>query len=425
MKKFIFVCVLLLTMSTVVFATDVKVKINDSNVDFTDASGNVVNAQIVNSRTMVPMRKIFELLGLSVEWDGENKIVTGKKDNLLIQLQIDNNIATKELNGTKTQIKLDTPPMIIENRTMVPLRFIAESLDKQVGWDKDARTAVIIDYSYFLNTLKTKAKPVYNFLINDLVKDAKSEYTYYDDKYTHKYFDLKDANQNTEFAVNTKLSVKDDYQKVTLNISGTSELGKEIFSEGWNSSMFELNYDKDKVKLSADNVKLIEMFKLKKNQKIYSYEELELEGDADISLENSFRLWANVSENELNVNTFSKLKDDFELLCGFLANPVTTANDTTYNFSLRYSNYKLKYFDFARLDNFIFDNEHIKIYNLINKLFFKTDINADEMIYDNSNIKVKLTIKNNADEANLVIETENNFSEKNEYILNMKKIISK
>ena len=425
MKKFIFVCVLLLTMSTVVFATDVKVKINDSNVDFTDASGNVVNAQIVNSRTMVPMRKIFELLGLSVEWDGENKIVTGKKDNLLIQLQIDNNIATKELNGTKTQIKLDTPPMIIENRTMVPLRFIAESLDKQVGWDKDARTAVIIDYSYFLNTLKTKAKPVYNFLINDLVKDAKSEYTYYDDKYTHKYFDLKDANQNTEFAVNTKLSVKDDYQKVTLNISGTSELGKEIFSEGWNSSMFELNYDKDKVKLSADNVKLIEMVKLKKNQKIYSYEELELEGDADISLENSFRLWANVSENELNVNTFSKLKDDFELLCGFLANPVTTANDTTYNFSLRYSNYKLKYFDFARLDNFIFDNEHIKIYNLINKLFFKTDINADEMIYDNSNIKVKLTIKNNADEANLVIETENNFSEKNEYILNMKKIISK
>lgn len=425
MKKFIFVCVLLLTMSTVVFATDVKVKINDSNVDFTDASGNVVNAQIVNSRTMVPMRKIFELLGLSVEWDGENKIVTGKKDNLLIQLQIDNNIATKELNGTKTQIKLDTPPMIIENRTMVPLRFIAESLDKQVGWDKDARTAVIIDYSYFLNTLKTKAKPVYNFLINDLVKDAKSEYTYYDDKYTHKYFDLKDANQNTEFAVNTKLSVKDDYQKVTLNISGTSELGKEIFSEGWNSSMFELNYDKDKVKLSADNVKLIEMFKLKKNQKIYSYEELELEGDADISLENSFRLWANVSENELNVNTFSKLKDDFELLCGFLANPVTTANDTTYNFSLRYSNYKLKYFDFARLDNFIFDNEHIKIYNLINKLFFKTDINANEMIYDNSNIKVKLTIKNNADEANLVIETENNFSEKNEYILNMKKIISK
>lgn len=425
MKKFIFVCVLLLTMSTVVFATDVKVKINDSNVDFTDASGNVVNAQIVNSRTMVPMRKIFELLGLSVEWDGENKIVTGKKDNLLIQLQIDNNIATKELNGTKTQIELDTPPMIIENRTMVPLRFIAESLDKQVGWDKDARTAVIIDYSYFLNTLKTKAKPVYNFLINDLVKDAKSEYTYYDDKYTHKYFDLKDANQNTEFAVNTKLSVKDDYQKVTLNISGTSELGKEIFSEGWNSSMFELNYGKDKVKLSADNVKLIEMFKLKKNQKIYSYEELELEGDADISLENSFRLWANVSENELNVNTFSKLKDDFELLCGFLANPVTTANDTTYNFSLRYSNYKLKYFDFARLDNFIFDNEHIKIYNLINKLFFKTDINANEMIYDNSNIKVKLTIKNNADEANLVIETENNFSEKNEYILNMKKIISK
>lgn len=420
MKKIVFVCILLLTMSTVVFATDVKVKINDSNVDFTDANGNVVNAKIVNSRTMVPMRKIFELFGLSVEWDGENKIVTGKKDNLLIQLQIDNNIATKELDGTKIQIELDTPPMIIENRTMVPLRFIAESLDKQVGWDKNARTAVIIDYSYFLNILRTKAKPVYNFLINDLVQD-----TYYDDKYTHKYFDLKDVSQNTEFSINTKFSAKPDYQKITLNISGTSDLSKEILSEGWNSSMFELNYDNDKVKLSADNVKLIEMFALKKNQKDYSYEELGLEGNADISLENSFRLWANVNENELDVNTFSKLKNDFDLLCGFFENPITTANDATYNFSLRYPNYKLKYFDLARLDNFIFDNEHIKIYNLINKLFFKTDINADEMIYDNSNIKVKLTIKNNADEANLVIETENNFSEKNEYTLNMKKITSK
>lgn len=425
MKKIIFAYVLIFVMSSVVFATDVKVKINDENIDFKDASGNVVNAQIVNSRTMVPMRKIFEQLGLSVEWDGENKIVTGKKDNQLIQLQINNNIATKEVNGVKTKIELDTPPMIIENRTMVPLRFIAESLDKQVGWDKNARTAVVIDYSYFLNSLKQKALPIYNFLANDLIEDLKGEYTYYDDKYTHKYYDLKDATQNTEFSVNTKISVKEDYQKVTLNISGTSDLGKEIFSEGWNSSMLELNYGNDGVKLSSDNNKLIQMFTLKKNQKDYKYDELGLDGNADVNLENLFRVWANVDENSLNVNTFSELKNDFDLLCNFFANATKTTDETVYNFSIRYTNYKLKYFDFAKLDNIIFDNEHIKIYNTINKLFFKTDLNSDEMIYDNSNIKIKFALKNNFNEANLTIEAENDFNEKNEYIINMKKIISK
>lgn len=421
MKKFILACIFIITICSTVFASDVSVQINDKKVDFKDSDGNTVNAQIVDSRTMVPMRKIFELLGLEVTWDGEERIVTGKNENTTIILQIDNNIATKEINGKKEEIVLDVPPMIIDSRTMVPLRFIAESLDKQVGWDNAEKCAVIIDYSYFLKSLESKVSPLYNFLLNDFFENENSDYTYYDDKYVHKYYDLKNSNNDTEFNISAKISSKENYQKYTLNISGTSELAKEIISEGWNSTLFELEYDNEKINLSAQNDKLTEMFKLKKNKKTYTYDELELDGNGNVSLENMFRLWANVDDDKIDVNTFSKLQKDFNSFCDLFSSVTTSSDETTYNFSIRYTNYNLEYFDLARLDNFIFDNEHIKAFNILNRLFFKTDITSDEMIYDNSNIKLKLKLKNDFSQAEIMVETENDYSEKNEYTLTLVK----
>ena len=163
MKKIIFVLTFILSIATCVFASDVSVQINGEIVNFKDDKGNIVNAQIINDRTMVPMRKIFEILGAEIEWDGENRRVTGAKGNTIIELQIDNPVATKTVNGNLEQIKLDSAPTIINDRTMVPLRFIAESLDKQVGWDASNRTAIIIDYSYFTNLLKNNATALHNF----------------------------------------------------------------------------------------------------------------------------------------------------------------------------------------------------------------------------------------------------------------------
>lgn len=219
MKKIILVCMLILVMSTSVFAADVNVQINGENVNFTDSNGQTVNAQIINSRTMVPMRKIFEVLGAEVEWDGETRTVTGSKENIEVKLQIDNNIATKTINGVSEEIVLDTPPMLVDSRTMVPLRFIAESLDKQVGWDSSNRTAIIIDYGYFSDRLKNKLNNLYAFLESDKAEILYHETEYYEVNYKHKYYDLLTPTNDTEFNINSKISVKDNTQKVTLNIS--------------------------------------------------------------------------------------------------------------------------------------------------------------------------------------------------------------
>lgn len=98
--------------------------------------------QIVNSRTMVPMRGLFEYLGATVEYDEITRLITAKKGTDTVSLAPENDIAT--VNGEK--VVLESPPFITEKgRTMVPLRFVAEALDIRVGWDSNTKTVYVLD----------------------------------------------------------------------------------------------------------------------------------------------------------------------------------------------------------------------------------------------------------------------------------------
>ena len=102
--------------------------------------------QIINGRTMVPMRVIFEALGLYVEWDGETQTVTGTRPGSIIELTIGNETAI--VNGES--VTLDQPALIIDGSTMVPVRFIGESLGAEVTWYEGLRYRVVrIDDSVF------------------------------------------------------------------------------------------------------------------------------------------------------------------------------------------------------------------------------------------------------------------------------------
>ena len=94
---------------------------------------------IKNDRTLVPLRKIFEALGASVEWDQQNKTVTATKDGTLIMLTVGKNILFK--NGKTSNI--DIAPEVINDRTMVPVRVISESFGCNVEWDQENLTVKI------------------------------------------------------------------------------------------------------------------------------------------------------------------------------------------------------------------------------------------------------------------------------------------
>lgn len=86
---------------------------------------------VVNGRTLVPMRPIFEGLGAEVEWDGATKGITASRGDKTISLYLNDTVAY--INGESHQ--LDTPAVLINGRTMVPARFVAESLDCFVFWE--------------------------------------------------------------------------------------------------------------------------------------------------------------------------------------------------------------------------------------------------------------------------------------------------
>ncbi|QNK57607.1 copper amine oxidase N-terminal domain-containing protein [Paenibacillus sp. PAMC21692] len=94
---------------------------------------------IEKSTTLVPFRPIFEKLGLTIGWDPDTRTVTGEKEGIHIELQIDNPVA--KVNGKS--ITLPVAPKLKNKTTFVPLRFISESVESKVEWDSANRTAVI------------------------------------------------------------------------------------------------------------------------------------------------------------------------------------------------------------------------------------------------------------------------------------------
>ncbi|WP_432665758.1 CAP-associated domain-containing protein [Wukongibacter baidiensis] len=112
---------------------DVRVKFEGHFLNFD------VDPMIINGRTLVPFRVILEALGAEVGWDGDSRTVSAIKDNLNIKLKIDSTEAF--VNSKKTD--LDVPAMIIDGRTLIPVRFISEELGCTVDWDGDMRIVTI------------------------------------------------------------------------------------------------------------------------------------------------------------------------------------------------------------------------------------------------------------------------------------------
>ena len=99
-----------------------------------------VPPQIVDDRTLVPMRAALEALNASLLWDESTSTVHAQgPDGTIVSLQI----GSDKLFTPDGVITLDVPARIIGDRTMVPIRAIAESLKCEVQWLPDAREVSI------------------------------------------------------------------------------------------------------------------------------------------------------------------------------------------------------------------------------------------------------------------------------------------
>lgn len=141
----------------------ITVTYNGENVDFGGAK-----PQNIGGFTMVPMRAVFELAGCEVSFDTKTKTVIASKENISVKLTIDDKTAMVTENGKSENKKLDIAPCIHSDRTLVPVRFISESLGFTVNWNPNYKEVVIIDFSAFEEKLKESF--IYDILNLDFKK---------------------------------------------------------------------------------------------------------------------------------------------------------------------------------------------------------------------------------------------------------------
>lgn len=98
-----------------------------------------VPPKIVNGRLLVPLRAIFEALEAQVDYESNTKTITASKDWQTVILRVDQTEA--KVNDEVHQ--LDVPAVIVNGRTLVPVRFIGEALGSKIHWDESLNTVFI------------------------------------------------------------------------------------------------------------------------------------------------------------------------------------------------------------------------------------------------------------------------------------------
>ena len=103
-----------------------------------------VPPSVVEGRTLLPVRWLAEPLGAKTAWDPNERKVTVTLGSTRLELWVGRGTAV--LNGREVLIDPQNPkvvPLIINGRTMMPMRFVAESLGCKVGWDPATKTITI------------------------------------------------------------------------------------------------------------------------------------------------------------------------------------------------------------------------------------------------------------------------------------------
>jgi hypothetical protein len=103
----------------------VRVTMNGEPLSFPGAQ-----PEVIAGHTYVPLRGVFEKMGADVQWDAGKQSVIAQKGDKTIHLPR-NGQAT--LNGQP--VTMEAPAFVADGRTMVPLRFLSETMGAQVSWD--------------------------------------------------------------------------------------------------------------------------------------------------------------------------------------------------------------------------------------------------------------------------------------------------
>ncbi len=128
-KKFLFLACLAPSL-----ALCTTVRVNGTVIKFPDGQ-----PMTMKGRVMIPLRGVFEAIGAVVEYDSQVRKIVAHKGNEDVELSIGNKVA--RVNGA--EVMMEVVPVLRHRSTLVPLRFLVESLGGTVEYDQASDTVDI------------------------------------------------------------------------------------------------------------------------------------------------------------------------------------------------------------------------------------------------------------------------------------------
>lgn len=206
-----------------------------------EGSEDLMQPIILENRTLVPVREVFETLGGTVDWDANERRVDVTLGNKNISLWIDKT----ETMVDGVPIETDVPAKIINSKTMVPARFISEQGKLLVDWDDTTKTVSI-------TTPTTNIKSVEYTQINQVncvVVTTDSIISGY------KYFMLEEPYRLILDVENSNFQIDTKEQQIDDDLISTIRFGEQ--EESKNRIVLDLKKDTDYIVVpSKDRMKL-------------------------------------------------------------------------------------------------------------------------------------------------------------------------
>lgn len=131
---------LILTATTAIMLT-VPVMANEAVTVYSNGNEVADKGIIIEGRTMVPVRGVFEYMGYEVEWDANTKTATLTNTDKETVISLTSGDTTFTVNDE--EITPDVPQQIVDGRFMLPLRAVGEAVNAEVKWESETKTAYI------------------------------------------------------------------------------------------------------------------------------------------------------------------------------------------------------------------------------------------------------------------------------------------
>lgn len=232
MKKIIPFLIIFSLFIPTAFANDISVYLNDKQLSFEQ------EPIIRDDFTLVPFRTIFEELDMTVQWFGDERRVTAEKEDTAITLFIDK----KVMYVNDKSVTLETPPIIYNDFTLVPLRAVSEAAGAQVDWEQDTHTVKITAQNSEFEewamqvlelTNKERAKKAISPLIwNDSLAELGQEHC--DDMINRGFFSHNNPDNETPFDRMKKAGIS--YRVAGENIAAGQYSPEAVITSWMNSA---------------------------------------------------------------------------------------------------------------------------------------------------------------------------------------------